>query len=108
MTILAPANYQDILNVSYANPMKLVVVDCKASWRGPCKAIHPFIKNLSQTMQNVIFMEVDVEDEEHAFTVSQFAITAMPTFIYMKGGMVLDKTTGADKNKLVETINKYC
>ena len=108
MTILSPANYKDILNASFANPTKLVVIDCKASWCGPCKVIHPFIKNLSNTMTNTIFMEVDVEDEDHADTVNQFAVTAMPTFIYMKNGRVIDKTMGADQKKIHETVLKHC
>lgn len=108
MPILHPSNYQDIFNASYANPLKLIVIDCKASWCGPCKVIHPFIKNLSDTMQNTIFMEIDVEDERHIDTVNHFTITAMPTFIYIKAGKIVDKTTGADQKKIYETILKYC
>ena len=108
MTILSPANYKDILNASFVNPTKLIVIDCNATWCGPCKAIHPFIKNLSNKMTNIIFMEVNVEDEEHIDTVNKFAVSAMPTFIYMKNGSVLDKTMGADQKKIYETILKYC
>ncbi len=107
MTILAPANLQDIVNATVTNPSKLVVVDCKASWCGPCKAIHPYIKQLAITMSNVIFMEIDVEDEEHADTVNKFCITAMPTFIYLKNGVVVDKVMGTDQKKIHDTIMKH-
>jgi thioredoxin-like negative regulator of GroEL len=53
-------------------------------------------------------MEVDVEDEEHVDTVTQFAVSAMPTFIYMKNGKILEKTMGADQKKIYDTILKYC
>jgi thioredoxin 1 len=107
MTIHAPKSLSDILTASLANPSKLVVVDFKATWCGPCKAIHPFIKNLAATLTHTIFMEVDVEDEYHADTVNQFGVTAMPTFVYIKAGKVVDKTTGADQKKIVDTINKH-
>jgi thioredoxin 1 len=107
MTIHAPKSLSDILTASLANPSKLVVVDFKAIWCGPCKAIHPFIKQLSETMPNVIFMEVDVEDEAHVDTVNQLGITAMPTFIYIKAGKVVDKTTGADRKKITDAINMH-
>lgn len=107
MPILTPSNFKDIVTATLSNPSILFVVDCKASWCGPCKAIHPFIKNLSNTMKNVIFMEVDVEDENHADTVNNFGVTAMPTFVYLKNGHVIDKTMGADQNKILETINKH-
>lgn len=105
--IYQPRSLADILNVSQTNPGTLIVIDCKAAWCGPCKAIHPHIINLANSMTHVIFMEVDVDDEDHLATCSAFEITAMPTFIYMKNGQLLTKTTGANLQAITATVNQY-
>ena len=105
--IYQPRSLADILSVSQQNPGTLIVVDCKATWCGPCKAIHPHIQNMANTMQHVIFMEVDVDDEDHLATVSAFEVTAMPTFVYMKNGQILTKTMGANLQVITATVNQY-
>ena len=105
--IYQPRSLVDILSVSKQNPTALVVIDCKATWCGPCKAIHPHIQNMANTMQHVIFMEVDVDDEDHVATVSGFEVTAMPTFVYMKNGQLLTKTMGANLPVITATVNQY-
>ena len=47
-------------NYSTSNPSKLLVIDFKASWCAPCKAIKPFIDYLKENYQNVDFYEIDI------------------------------------------------
>ena len=101
MTIFEPKNLSEIVAASYKS---LVVVDCKASWCAPCKAIHPHIVALSGQLPSVTFMEIDVEDPDHQDTVEKFGVTAMPTFIYIRNGKILQKTTGANLELIKATI----
>ena len=61
---------------------KLVVIDFFATWCGPCKMIAPKIEEMEKSMPNVVFLKVDVDDNEEA--AMEFNVTAMPTFVFMK------------------------
>jgi len=58
------------------------VIDFFATWCGPCKMIAPPIEEMSKTLENVVFLKVDVDEAEAA--AQEFNISAMPTFIFMK------------------------
>ncbi|XVE69809.1 hypothetical protein DITRI_Ditri10aG0021400 [Diplodiscus trichospermus] len=81
---------------------KLVVVDFTASWCGPCRFITPVLVELAKKMTQVIFLKVDVDELK---TVAQdWAIEAMPTFIFLKEGTIVDKVVGARKDELQQKI----
>jgi thioredoxin 1 len=107
MPIAKPANYQEIMAYSRQYPQQLVVLDCKASWCGPCKALHPELVKLAEQLPQVQFMEVDVEDPDHEDTVATFQITAMPTILYLVGGnQVMDRTVGANLTDIKAKVSK--
>ncbi|XP_063600837.1 thioredoxin-2-like [Penaeus indicus] len=84
---------------------KLVVIDFYATWCGPCKMIAPKLEELSQSMSDVVFLKVDVDECEDIAQDNQIA--CMPTFLYMKNGQKLDSLSGANYDKLVELIEKH-
>merc|ERR1712038_293208 len=63
---------------------KLVVVDFFATWCPPCKMIAPKLEEMSQSMANVVFLKVDVDQNDEAS--QHYRIEAMPTFLYFKSG----------------------
>lgn len=83
----------------------LVVIDFFASWCGPCKMIAPKVEELSKEMTDVIFIKVDVD--ELPDVAAQYEIISMPTFVFIKGGKVLDSFPGANYEKLKLTIQKH-
>ncbi|KAL1199711.1 Thioredoxin H1 [Cardamine amara subsp. amara] len=89
-----------------ANDSKtLVVVDFTASWCGPCRFIAPFFADLAKKLPNVIFLKVDIDELKSV--ASDWAIEAMPTFMFLKEGKILDKVVGAKKDELQSTITKH-
>lgn len=96
-----------------------VVVDCYATWCGPCKgvftmllplhsrtgsrlnipvyraaAIAPVFDRLASELSHVVFVRVDVD--RLAPIAQKYAVTAMPTFFAIKAG------------KVVETVRVAC
>ncbi|XP_042861898.1 thioredoxin-2-like [Penaeus japonicus] len=83
---------------------KLVVIDFYATWCGPCKMIAPKLEEMSQSMSDVVFLKVDVDECEDIAADNQ--ITCMPTFLFMKNGQKVETLTGANEAKLREIIQK--
>ncbi|XP_059623551.1 thioredoxin H1-like [Cornus florida] len=84
---------------------KLMVVDFTASWCGPCRFIAPFLGDLAKKLPTVMFVKVDVDELKSVAT--DWAVEAMPTFMFLKEGKIVDKVVGAKKDELQQTISKH-
>ncbi|XP_021908202.1 thioredoxin H1-like [Carica papaya] len=84
---------------------KLVVVDFTASWCPPCRFIAPYLSELAKKFTDIIFLKVDV-DELQAVA-AEWDVEAMPTFLFLKEGKIVEKIVGADKENLHQTIIKH-
>eukprot|EP00531_Pseudo-nitzschia_arenysensis_P013563 CAMPEP_0116140398 /NCGR_PEP_ID=MMETSP0329-20121206/13822_1 /TAXON_ID=697910 /ORGANISM="Pseudo-nitzschia arenysensis, Strain B593" /LENGTH=184 /DNA_ID=CAMNT_0003635501 /DNA_START=163 /DNA_END=717 /DNA_ORIENTATION=- len=84
---------------------QLVVIDFTATWCGPCQMIAPIYKELSNTYDDVVFLKVDVD--ENPETAANYKVSAMPTFIFIKGGVVVERVMGADPSKLQASIDLH-
>lgn len=85
----------------------LTVVDFYADWCGPCKRIAPYIEELSNddSFVDITFLKVDVDNAEDI--IEKYNIQSMPTFLFLKNGKEVYRFSGANKDKLLDTINKY-
>lgn len=83
----------------------LVVAKFTASWCGPCRAIEPVYVALSKQYTEVTFLEVDVDQVQDV--AMAFRVSAMPTFMFFRGGRKLDEFKGADRARLEATVRSY-
>eukprot|EP00986_Skeletonema_menzelii_P020952 scaffold32788_cov166-Skeletonema_menzelii.AAC.4 len=83
---------------------KLTIIDFTATWCAPCKAIAPIYKELSEEF-DAQFIKVDVDDNPEA--AQKFGVSAMPTFVFIKGGEVVDRLMGANAARLQELIAEW-
>ncbi|CAN0919123.1 Thioredoxin H-type [Linum grandiflorum] len=83
---------------------KLVVIDFTATWCGPCRFITPYLAELAKKMPTVTFLKVDVDELKKV--AQDWAVEAMPTFMFLKEGKIVGKVVGANKDELLSTINK--
>lgn len=67
--------------------------------------IAPLFAELSEEIEGVTFVKVDVD--ENPDTAAKYQVSAMPTFIFIKGGEVVDRLMGADPNRLKGLIEEY-
>jgi thioredoxin 1 len=84
---------------------KLVVIDFSATWCGPCRIIAPLFKELSESIEDVVFVKIDVD--ENPDTAAKYNVSAMPTFVFLKGGAVVDRLMGANPARLQELIDEH-
>ena len=66
--------------------------------------IAPLFKELSDMteLSNVVFLKIDVD--ENPETAAKYSVSAMPTFLFIKRGEVVDKLMGANPDKLQELL----
>lgn len=82
---------------------KLVVVDFYATWCKPCKYIYPTLAIFAEKYASeLVVLKVDV-DEQTELT-EKYQVTGMPTFVFLKNGEKVEEFTGADREKLENTI----
>jgi thioredoxin 1 len=56
-------------------------------------------------MDNVVFIKIDVDDNPD--TAAKYNVSAMPTFVFIKGGEVVDRLMGANPARLQELIDEH-
>ncbi|XP_037927744.1 thioredoxin-2-like [Teleopsis dalmanni] len=85
---------------------KLVVLDFCATWCGPCRIISPKVEELAGTYAaKAVVLKINVDEcEELAM---EYNVTSMPTFIFIKNGIVVDSFVGGNAEKLVKNMAKY-
>ncbi|KIV93989.1 thioredoxin [Exophiala mesophila] len=86
---------------------RLVVLDCFATWCGPCKVIAPEVAKFSESEEfkdKVDFYKVDVDEVPDV--AQELGVRAMPTFMLFKGGEKVGEVVGADKRALRAAIEK--
>ncbi|EAW13003.1 thioredoxin family protein [Aspergillus clavatus NRRL 1] len=84
-----------------------VIVDCSATWCGPCKAISPVFQRLSNQpdFQNAKFYEIDVD--ELSDIAAELGVRAMPTFMFFKDGQKVNEVVGANPPALENAIKAH-
>ncbi|KAI0068078.1 thioredoxin-domain-containing protein [Artomyces pyxidatus] len=84
---------------------KLSVIDFHATWCGPCHAIAPFYEGLSKQYKTVNFLKCDVDAAREV--ASRYAVSAMPTFVFLKGSTKVEQVRGADRNGIEAALRKH-
>jgi len=84
---------------------KLVVIDFTATWCGPCQRIAPTFVKWSVEMPDVVFIKVDVDENEE--TAQKYNVSAMPTFKFIKNGNEVAEVVGANEASLKATIHQH-
>ena len=87
---------------------QLVLLDCFATWCGPCKMIAPKIATMStedKYKDSVEFYKIDVDEVPDV--AQELGIRAMPTFLLFKDGEKVEEVVGANEKAIRAAVDKY-
>lgn len=75
------------------------LVDFYAEWCGPCKMLAPVLEEIEGA--NVIKVDVDI----HMDLAREYGVMSVPTLLYVKDGVVKNKTIGyVSKEEIEENL----
>jgi len=70
-----------------------VLVDFWAEWCAPCRAMGPFVDKLAEDMDGKLKV-VKINTQDNPEVPARYGITAIPTFLVIKGGEVAKQIVG--------------
>jgi thioredoxin 1 len=89
-----PAEVNDSTLSSIIKSHSFFVLDCWATWCGPCKFMAPIIDSLAKEYADKVFFgKLDVD--KNSKTVKKYNIMSMPTFLIFKDGKIVDSIIGS-------------
>jgi thioredoxin 1 len=90
-------NIKDIINSG-----KPVVIDFWAEWCGPCRMVGPVVEELAKEYEGRVQIgKMNVDDNTE--TPETYGIRNIPTILFFKDGLLVDKQVGATQKAVLAT-----
>jgi thioredoxin 1 len=85
----------------------LCVLYVYAPWCGPCKVVGPKYFELCKQYPKINMRKINGENDICGERGIRKMFNAFPTFLYFKGGKLIDKVVGADLTTIEAKIHKH-
>lgn len=80
-----------------------VIIDCFATWCGPCKMLAPILDEVSNIVSDYKFYKLDVDDAENVS--EEYGIMSIPTLLIFEDGKLKEKIVGLkSKEELINIL----
>ena len=84
---------------------KPVLIDCCASWCGPCKMLSPVVDEIAQEVDSTKICKVNIDEQPEL--AGAFQIMSIPTLAMIKNGKVIKTSVGVQpKAKILKMMEK--
>ena len=77
-----------------------VVIDFHATWCGPCKVLSPILDELSNEVEGVEFVKLDVD--QYPEIAGANGVMGVPTVVMLKGGEVKERFVGVQPKAVIK------
>jgi thioredoxin 1 len=85
----------------------LVLVDFWAEWCGPCKMLGPILEDITEEVEDVTVLKINVDNGDNASLSAEFGVRGIPTVIVFRDGEQVDKFVGLrQKAEIMSVIEK--
>ncbi|MDH5754740.1 MAG: thioredoxin [Candidatus Bathyarchaeota archaeon] len=91
------SNFNEVVNKH-----SLALIDCWASWCGPCAVIAPIIEELAKEYAGKVLVG-KLNVDENSKTAERFQVFSIPTLLIMKNGKEVDRIVGVVPKSYIET-----
>ena len=82
-----------------------VLVDCFATWCGPCRMLSPVLDDISNEVTDYKFYKLDVDEAENVST--EYGIMSIPTLLIFEDGKLTNKIVGLkSKEELMDLLKE--
>lgn len=82
---------------------KKALIDCYATWCGPCKMLSPIIDSIAEESTACEFYKLDIDNAENI--AREYGIMSIPTLLLFEDGELKDTVVGLrSKNEIEELI----
>ena len=82
-----------------------VLVDCFATWCGPCKMLSPIIDELSKEEKDIKFYKLDIDQNEDI--AMEYKIMSIPDLLYFEEGKLKKQIVGLrSKDEIIDILGK--
>lgn len=96
---------QEINNTNFKELLaanKVAMVDFWATWCGPCRMLGPTVEEVAADYEGrALVAKCNVDDAEEV--AAEYGIRSIPTLIFFKDGIAVDKTVGVVSKADIET-----
>ncbi len=97
MTEVNNTNFKELLAAN-----KVAMIDFWATWCGPCRMLGPTVEEVAADYEGrALVAKCNVDDAEDV--AAEFGIRSIPTLIFFKDGIAVDKTVGVVSKADIET-----
>lgn len=85
---------------------KLILIYFGADWCGPCQALGPVFSKVSEKVEDVIFIKINVDKGKEI--ANEFAVSGIPALFLVRDKNIVSRNTGfMDKNPMINWIENY-
>jgi thioredoxin 1 len=97
---------KEITSLKGIIPNKRCLIDCSASWCGPCKRIAPLYEELSTKYRDmdIDFLKADIDTASDL--ADFYSVTVLPTFLYIDSEEEVSRVESSSIEEVLKELQK--